>query len=148
MIHDYTSNINSVTSSKGYNPVDSLYPALNTSYVRMTKLFINKCSEQINSYSSCLDNHDWKNDINQFITKEKRLECWSQLSSLKSCSNKNLGKLFSLKMESNRQIELLESEEDKTQRIIEQYNNMITNKLQFIKQDLPGSSEGSDGSDE
>lgn len=144
MIHDFTSNINSVTSSKGFNPVDSLYPSLNTSYFRMTKLFINRCNEQINSYSSCLDNQDWKNDINQFIPREKRLECWTQWSSLKSCSNKNLGKLFTLKMESSRQIESLETEEDKNQRIIEQYNNMITNKLQFMKEDLPGSSESSD----
>jgi len=144
MLHNFTGNLQSSLSNKGNNPVDQLYPSLNTSYYRMIKLFINKCGNEISTYSSCIDNSDWKNDINQFIPREKRVECWKQWSSMKGCSNKHLGKMFTLKMESNRQIQNLNTEDETNQRVLDQYNSLLSNKFLFMKEDLPGSAGESD----
>ncbi len=143
MLHNFTGNLQSNLSNKGNNPINQLYPTLNTSYHRMVKLFINKCGNEISTYSSCIENPDWKNDINQFTSKDKRLECWKQWSTMKGCSNKHLGKLFTLKMESNRQIQSLDTE-DENQKVLDQYNTLLNNKFLFMKEDLPGSAAESE----
>jgi len=139
MNHTFNDNIISNSSIKGNNPVDQTFPLLTTSFQRMVKFFNNKCEKEILSYSNCIENPNWIEDVTQFTEKNKRIDCYRQWNEMKTCGNKYLGRPFMLKIDSSRQIYV--SDEEQSEERIKNYQRMMTNKLLFMKEDIPGYAE-------
>jgi hypothetical protein len=140
MNHTFNDNIISNSNKKGNNPVDQTFPLLTTSFSRMVKFFNNKCENQINSYSNCIENPTWIEDVTQFTEQKHRINCYSQWNSMKNCGNKYLGRPFMLKIDSSRQIFI--SDDEKNEERMKNYQRMMTNKLLFLKEDVPGYAQG------
>ena len=104
-------------------------------------MFFNRCDSQINKYAKCVNLPDWKANINQFISEDKKRECFSVWNTVKNCSNKNLGRDFTMKLDMMRNLEQRGSESENEAKSIQQYNLLIKNQLQFLKEDMPVAGE-------
>lgn len=150
MITNITGNYNTNIGKDGlYNKyLSKAYPKLDSLSYRLTNIFLKKCSNEVNNYSECIKNSDYKDNIFQYISLDKRIECYSTWNTLKQCAKKFIGDGFALKMDVSRQLNtntILE-EEEIDQENIKRYNVFMTNHLKFLKEDMP--IEGEDEEEE
>mmetsp|Transcript_6874 Transcript_6874/g.7133 ORF Transcript_6874/g.7133 Transcript_6874/m.7133 type:complete len:148 (+) Transcript_6874:3-446(+) len=140
MIHDHTKNISDNTKysqNLGIQALHQHFPKLVTSNYRMTRMFLNRCESQVLNYSNCINNTDWKADIEQFIGEDQRKQCYSAWHNVRQCSTKNLGESFTIKLDAMRRLTKTQDENEYQAKSLQQYNNMMKNQLQFLKEDMP-----------
>lgn len=136
MIHNFAASSQTSSGLKGNSYVNSLFPTLETSFHRLTHTLLNRCSGQIDLYSNCIGIANWRDDVSQFVSEDKRKECHRIWNQVQKCSNKNIGKEFTLKLDVSRQIS--DSTPDETEaNSIKVYNEILQNKLKFLKEDSP-----------
>lgn len=136
MIHNLVASAQTNSGLKGNSYVNSLFPTLETSFHRLTQTFFNRCSSHIDLYANCIGVSDWKNDVSQFVSDEKRKECHRAWSQVQRCSNSIAGREFTLKLDLSRQITDA-NPEDVEANSIRSYNEVLQNKLKFLKEDSP-----------
>ena len=147
MIHNFNRNIDETVEhldNKGMHSLYKNFELLTYSKQRLNNMLLNKCSEQVNLYSNCIGNPDWKNDMGQFVNKDSRKNCFDQFVNLKRCSLKNIGESYTLRLEALNQTQ--RSNEYREERTLNLYNNLIKNQMNFLKTDMPveGEEESSD----
>ena len=93
-----------INLNKGMRVLYKVLPSLVTSKTRLHRMFLNKCENEISDYSMCLGDYNWKVNIEQFISKQRRINCHNQWYFVSQCSNKNIDKSFTTYLNIHRTI--------------------------------------------
>ena len=140
MITNITGNFNSNIGEEGiFNTyINKAYPRLTSMESRLKDLFLKNCKYEVNNYSKCIDNN-YSDNINQYLPLEKRLECNSAWSVMKSCAKKYVGDGFALKLEVSRSLDTskLINHETINEENIKKYNKFMATQLKYLKEDMP-----------
>jgi hypothetical protein len=98
---------------------------------RMNKMFLNICEKPVEAYSSCIGNSSWREDIEQYISEESRKSCQSVWSKVASCSTKNLGESYTIRLNLMRKLEKTSVDSK------DLFDKMILNQKSFLKENMP-----------
>jgi hypothetical protein len=98
---------------------------------RMTKLFLKSCEKPVEAYTSCIGNSNWKDDIEQYISEDARKSCHSVWNKVASCSTKNLGESYTIKLNLMRRLERTNVDSAVL------FDKVLENQKKFIKEHMP-----------
>lgn len=111
---------------------------------RVHRMFFKHCETDINQYQTCLNDYNWRANIDKYIPDTLQQKCYKEWVKVRRCAVKHLGDSFAMKINISREIEpIRRTHED----LLEQYENLIETKVDMLKE-LSSDEEEEEGEEE